>query len=222
VTRDRAHRRTVVDRRHPHQARNRTPEPNHDWAKLADETTVERTAGALRSKGYEVFVADDFAIAREIVLGRLPKGAAISQGASKTLEETGITGAIEASGEYDAIRPRARKLDYSTEEGRALGRKMSAAPDWWINSAHAVTEDGRIILASNTGSQLGPIAFGAGNVIFVIGTQKLVKDLDAAFRRIDEYALPLESQRAMQVYGIPSNVSKVLIINKEVRAGASP
>jgi len=195
------------------------PEPNMAWAKPADEATVERTAEALRSKGYEVFVADDFATARQVVLDKLPKGAEVSQGASKTLEDTGITAAIEESGDYDAIRPKTHKLDYRTEEGRALGRKMGASADWWLNSAHAITEDGRILLASNTGSQLGPIAFGAGNVIFVVGTQKIVKDLDAGMRRLEEYTFPLESRRMMGIYGVGSNISKLLIINKEIRPG---
>lgn len=195
------------------------PEPNMEWASLASEARLERTATALREKGYEVFIADDFATARQIVLDKLPKGAEVSQGASKTLEETGITAAIEESGDYDAIRPKTRNLDYKTEEGRATGRKMGAAPDWWLNSAHAITEDGTIVIASNTGSQLGPIAFGAGNVIFVVGTQKIVKNLDAAMRRIDEYTLALEHRRMMGIYGVKSNVSKLLIINKEVRAG---
>jgi L-lactate utilization protein LutC len=190
-----------------------------DWASVPDDATIHRTAEALRAKGYEVFLADDAGSARQIVLDKLPKGAEVSQGASKTLEETGITAAIEESGDYDAIRPKTHKLDYKTEEGRATGRKMGASPDWWINSAHAVTEDGRLVLASNTGSQLGPIAFGAGNVIFVIGAQKIVPDLDAAMRRIEEHVIPLENVRMQGLYGVNTNLSKLLIINKEVRPG---
>lgn len=189
------------------------------WATLADEATVARTADALRGKGYEVFVVDDAAAARRIVLDKLPKGAEVSQGASTTLEEAGITAAIEEPGAFDAIRPKTHKLDYSTEEGRNQGRKMGASPDWWVNSAHAITEDGRIVLASNTGSQLGPIAFGAGNVIFVVGTQKIVKDLDEATARIEEYIVPRENKRMHALYGRGTNLSKLLIINKEVRAG---
>jgi L-lactate utilization protein LutC len=195
------------------------PEPRMEWANLASEATVDRTAEALRSKGYEVFVADDAMSARRFVLETLPKGAEVSQGASKTLEEIGVTAAIEESGDYDAIRPKTHKLDYKTAEGRAQGRKMGASPDWWINSVHAVTEDGRLVIASNTGSQLGPIAFGAGNVIFVIGTQKIVRDLDAAMQRLEQYTLPLEHRRMQGLYGINSNLSKLLIINKEQRAG---
>jgi len=191
----------------------------HDFGALADEPTLERTAEALRAKGYEVFVADDAATARQIVLDKVPKGAEVSQGASKTLEEIGVTAAIEESGDYDAIRPKTRKLDYSTEAGRAEGRKMGAVPDFWLNSVHAVTEDGRLVIASNTGSQLGPLAFGAGHVVFVIGTHKIVKDLDEAFRRIDEHIVPLENVRMQAMYGVNTNVSKVLIINKEVRPG---
>ena len=190
-----------------------------EFATPADAVTVERTAEALRAKGYEVFVADDAATARQIVLDKIPKGAEVSQGASKTLEEIGVTAAIEESGDYDAIRPKTRKLDYSTEAGRAEGRRMGAVPDYWLNSVHAVTEDGRLVIASNTGSQLGPLAFGAGHVVFVIGTHKIVKDLDEAMRRIEEHVVPLENERMQAMYGVNTNVSKLLIINKEVRAG---
>src|SRR5262245_60789460 len=88
------------------------PAQPRDFAALADDATVERTAEALRAKGYEVFVADDAATARQIVADRLPKGAEVSQGASKTLEDTGITALIEESGDYDPIRPKTHKLDY--------------------------------------------------------------------------------------------------------------
>ncbi|HLX36059.1 MAG TPA: lactate utilization protein [Candidatus Limnocylindrales bacterium] len=195
------------------------PAATRDFAAPVDDATIERTAEALRAKGYEVFVADDFATARQIVLDKLPKGAEVSQGASNTLQETGITGVIEESGDYDAIRPKTRKLDYTTEEGRREGRRMGAIPDYWLNSAAALTEDGRFVFASNTGSQLGPIAFGAGHVILVIGSNKIVPDLDTAMRRLEDYVFPLESDRLFKMYGSPSNISKVLILNKEIRAG---
>ena len=195
------------------------PEPDMRWSTLADPDTLERTADSLRGKGYAVHVVDDLEAARELVVGLLPEGAEVSQGASITLEATGITAEIEGSGRFDAIRPKTRALDYKTEEGRRTGRKMGASPEWWINSAHAVTTDGRIVIGSNTGSQLGPIAYGAGNVIFVIGAQKLVPDLDAGMRRLEEYSLPLESAKLFKAYGVPSAVNKILVINKEFRPG---
>jgi hypothetical protein len=195
------------------------PEPNAHWAKPADSETIERTAEALRGKGYEVFVADDAETAKQIILGLVPEGAEVSQGSSVTLEEIGVTAEIEGSGRYDAIRPKTRALDYKTEEGRREGRRMGAVPDFWLNSAHAVTEDGRLVVASNTGSQLGPIAFGAGHVIFAIGSHKIVPDLEAALLRIEEYSYPLESARLFKLRGVPSRLSKILIVNQEIRDG---
>ena len=97
-------------------------------------------------------------------------------------------------------------------------KEMACIPDWTIGSVHALTEDGKLVIASNTGSQLPAYVYGANNVIFVLGTQKIVKDLDEAFDRIYKYVLPLESERAKKAYGAKeSNVSKILIINKEIQ-----
>ncbi len=75
------------------------------------------------------------------------------------------------------------------------------------------------MVASNSGSQIGAYASGAGRVIWVVGAQKIVKDLDEGLRRIDEYSYPLEDARLRKMYGIPSFVSKVLIVNREWPAG---
>jgi len=85
-----------------------------------------------------------------------------------------------------------------------------------VSSVHALTEDGHLIIASNTGSQLSSEAYAGGKVIFVVGTQKIVKDNQEGIKRIYEYCLPLEDERARKAYGMGSNVSKILIINKEI------
>ena len=99
--------------------------------------------------------------------------------------------------------------------------KIGAAPQWSVGSVHAVTEEGHIFIASNTGSQLPAYASGASNVIWVVGVQKIVKNNDKALKRIYEYVLPLESDRLNKAYNLTmgSNVSKLLIINKEVKQG---
>ena len=190
-----------------------------DFGAPADETTIQRTAAALDAKGYPVHVVADGAAARRLVTELLPEGAEVSQGASETLEETGITADLEARGRYDNVRLRTRAMDRTTPEGIREMRKLGVAPDWFVNSVHAVTEDGVLVAASNTGSQLAPVAFGAGEVIFVVGSQKIVPDLETALRRIEEHILPLESQRMQGLYGIDSEIKKILIINKEFRPG---
>ncbi|HYK94701.1 MAG TPA: lactate utilization protein [Candidatus Dormibacteraeota bacterium] len=192
--------------------------PNPEFGVPASDASVERTASALREKGYAVHVVDTARAARDLIVGLLPEGGEVSQGASETLEDIGVTAEME-SGRYDNIRLRTRAMDRNSPEGVRAMRKLGVGPDYYVDSAHAVTEDGTIVLASNTGSQLAPIAFGAGEVIFAIGTQKIVPDLETAFRRIEERSLPLENARMQKLYGVNSNVRKVLIIRSESRPG---
>ena len=187
------------------------------FAAPADAATIERTAEALRAKGYEVHVADDRESAKRLILEQVPDGAEVSQGASRTLEELSVTTEIEESGRYDAIRPRTRAMDRKTQLREM--RKLGVAPDYWLNSVHAVTEDGRILIASNTGSQLGALAFGAGTVIFAIGSQKIVPDVETGLQRIEEYCYPLEDAKMRALHGVGSAVNKILIVNREFRPG---
>ena len=99
-------------------------------------------------------------------------------------------------------------------------QRLGAAPEFVIGSVHAVTQDGKVMIASNSGSQLPAHAYGSSNVIWVVGIQKIVKNIDEGFKRIYEHSLPLESERARKAYNMPGSfVSKILIINKEIKPG---
>jgi len=183
----------------------------------SDEAEVLRTAAALEANGFTVLRARDAAEARRIVLDQIPDGARVHHGASQTLEVTGITHELETSGRYEPIRSRIRSMDRATQGDQI--RREAAAPDVMLGSVHAVTETGSLVAASSGGSQLAAYVSGAGRVILVVGTQKIVVDLDEGLRRIYEHAFPLEDARAMEAYGIHSGVNKVLIINREVVPG---
>lgn len=190
--------------------------PNPEFGAPAADAIVERTAAALRDKGYAVHVVETSRAAKDLIISLLPEGAEVSQGASETLEDIGVTAEME-SGRYDNVRLRTRAMDRTKPDGIRAMRKLGVGPDHYVNSAHAVTEDGTIVIASNTGSQLAPIVFGAGEVIFAIGTQKIVPDLETALRRIDERSLPLENARMQKLYGVNSHVRKILVIRSESR-----
>jgi hypothetical protein len=152
--------------------------------------------------------------ARKVVRSILPVGAEVYNNTSRTLEDTGVAEDIERSGLYQPLRPRLYQMDREMQ-GREM-RQLAASPDWVVGSAHALTEEGSLLVASASGSQLGPIVSGAGHVILVVGAQKIVPDLDTGLRRINEYCFPLEDQRARLAYGVASGVNNVLIINKAV------
>jgi hypothetical protein len=133
---------------------------------------------------------------------------------SRTLEAIGVAEDIERSGLYQPLRPRLYQMDREMQ-GREM-RRLAAAPDFLVGSAHAVTEEGSVLIASASGSQLGPLVSGAGHVILVIGGQKVVADVATGLRRIYEYCFPLEDRRAREAYGVASGVNNILIINKVV------
>jgi len=197
------------------------PEPkgsiNDRFGRAPDEASVKRAAAALETNGMTVLRAADAAEAKRIVLGLIPDGAQVYHGASRTLDVTGLTAAIEGSQRYEPIRPKISTMDRRTQGDQI--RRLMSAPDVMLGSVHAVTETGSLITASMGGSQLGPYVSGAGRVILVVGIQKIVSDLEEGLRRVNEYAFPLEDARAQLAYGIHSAVNKVLIINREVTPG---
>jgi hypothetical protein len=190
---------------------------NAEFARPVDEAAIERTAAALRGHGFDVRLVDDGDAARDLVLTLIPEGAEVGEGASITMRQLGLTAIIDESGRYDALRPRTRAMDRATQMREI--RKLGAAPDFQLNSVSAVTEDGRLVVVSMTGSQLGPIGFGAGRVVLVIGSQKIVPDLDTALRRVEEYSYPLEDANLQEAFGRHSAINKMLIVNAEFVPG---
>jgi LUD domain len=188
-----------------------------EFATPADDARVQRTAAALEANGMEVLCAADSADARRIVLGLIPDGSQVHHGASQSLEISGIRDAIEKSGRFEPLRPRIWSMDRKTQGDEI--RRLTSSPQVMLGSVHAVTETGSLLTASMGGSQLGPYASGAGRVILVVGTQKIVSNLEEGLRRIDEYAFPLEDARAQAEYGVHSAVNKILIINREITPG---
>ena len=189
--------------------------PNEEFAKLATDEQIERTASALEANNIHTLIAEDGEEAKRLFLELVPEGAEVFLGASVTLETLGIRDEIDKSGKYDALRPKMFAMDRATQ-GREI-RKLVGAPDYAAGSVHAVTEDGRVLIASNTGSQLGPYASGAGKVIWVVGAQKIVKDVNEGLRRIEEYSYPLEEVHMQELYKMSTNVNKILIVNREIR-----
>ena len=169
---------------------------------------MEKTVKALKKNGIEAFVVENGGEAKKKVLEMIPRGAEVMCMSSVTLDTIGLS-------ELDTVKKQLMAMDRATQ-GREM-RKAGSAPDWTIGSVQAITEDGQVVVASNSGSQLPAYAYGAGKVIWVVGKQKIVKNLDEAFKRIYEYVLPLESARVKVAYGMDkSNVSKLLVINKEI------
>ena len=194
-----------------------TPIPTTSFAEPATAPRLERAAAALAAHGFTVEILDDAAAAGIRIKDLIPAGASVFTGASETLRLAGIEEDINAGGRYDAIRARGQAMNRATQLAE-IWRLMST-PDVIMGSVHAVTETGSLVIASASGSQLPGYAGGSLRAIWVVGAQKVVPDLSSALRRVEEHCLPLESDRAMNVYGKPSAINRLLILNAEPQPG---
>jgi acyl-CoA hydrolase len=191
-----------------------TTQASDRFTALPDDETLAETVVALEEHGFGVDVVDRLEAAREVVLARIPRGSSVMTNTSVTLQETGIADAINDGGPYESARNKMFALDFATQaqEMKAIGGQ----PDYALGSVHAVTRDGTLVIASASGSQLASYAWGAVNVIFVVGAQKLVPTLEVARERIYQHSLRLEDARAYAAYGQHSSVGKVLEIHQEL------
>jgi hypothetical protein len=186
------------------------------FATPASEQTLQDVAMALAERNLKPFVVDTGEDARRAVLEMIPEGAEVHSGKSKTLEDIGLFHEFQDSGRYDFLRTRMFAMDRATQ-GREI-RKLIAAPDYMVNSAQAITEEGVIVVASASASQIGPLASGAGRVIYVVGSQKIVRDLDTAYERILEHVLPYEDARVFEAMGVHTFLARVLVLEREWQA----
>ena len=185
-----------------------------DWYRLAEEETLEKTVNALRSKNIEVMVAENGNEAKEKLLSMIKEGATVMEASSTTLKQIGAHEIINESGRFVPLNKEISKENDSAK--RAELRRSLPSPDYAVGSVHAVTEDGQMLIASASGSQLPSYSFTAKKVILAVGTQKIVKNIELGTRRIYEHSLPMETERMMKAYGIRSTVNQILVIEKGI------
>ena len=182
---------------------------------VPEESVLQATVVALEEHGFSVEVVDDLDAAREAVLARIPEGSSVMTNTSVTLAEAGIADAVNGGGgRWESARNKMLALDFATQAQQMKG--IGGQPDYALGSVHAVTRDGTLVIASASGSQLASYAWGATNVIFAVGAQKLVSTSAAARERIYRHSLPLEDARAQAAYGQHSQVGKILEIHQEL------
>jgi hypothetical protein len=188
-----------------------------DFTAPASDAEVDTLAANLKARNFDVVVVQTGAEAKSEVLKRIPEGARIHSGKSKTLEEIGLFDTLMGSDEFDFVRKQTMKLDRITQRREMV--RLGATPDLMINSVQAVTEAGQLVVVSASGSQIGAISTGGEKLILVVGSQKIVPNLDVAFQRIQEHVFPYEDARLLEILGIHTAWTRTLILEREFTAG---
>lgn len=189
------------------------------WDQLASKEVIDKTIESLKINGIDAQFVESGEEAKKLVLNLIPEGSEVMTMSSVTLDTIGLSEEInKTDSKFKPVRDKLYSLDPETQKQEK--KKLGGVPQYALGSIHALTREGDVLIASNTGSQLGAYVYGALKVIWVVGAQKIVQDTDEALKRIYEYVLPLESERARKAYGAAgSNVSKLLIVNKEIDKG---
>ena len=184
-----------------------------EFASPSSEKLLQQVSERIRERNINVLIVNNGEEARQAVLELIPQGSEVHSAKSKTLQDSGIFDTLMDPNQYNALRHQTMKMDRKTQMREI--RKLTAAPDYMLGSVQAITEDGILVDASATGSQLAAYASTAGKVILVVGSQKIVPDLETAFRRIREYVLPWEDAQVRKAINMGTYVGKILIIERE-------
>ena len=185
-----------------------------DYTKLASQASVEKTADALKGRGFIPVVVENAKEAFDTIKKLIPEGASVMNGSSVTLEEIGFVDHLKA-GEHGWHNLHEAVLKEDDKEKRAHLRKHSVVSDYYLGSVHAVTEGGEMLIASNTGSQLPHLAYTSPNLILVAGAQKIVPNIAAAFERLKKHVIPLEDEHMKKLYGSGTEHNKTTVLHGE-------
>lgn len=186
-----------------------------DYAKLASEDEIARTAEAIRQRNIAVVVVSNRKEALNKIIELIPKGSAIMNGSSTTLQEVGFVDYLK-SGKHGWRNLHDPILKEQDQQKKAVLMRQATLADYFLGSVNAIAQTGELVAADASGSRVGAYPFAAGKVIIVSGTNKIVPTLDNAVKRLREYVYPLENERAQKAYGRGSFIGKMLIIEKEM------
>ena len=113
------------------------------------------------------------------------KGRKVAFGGAVTLQEMGL---------FDALSKENEVIWHWNEPGaQTLARAREA--QIYITSANGVSETGELVNIDGTGNRVAQTLYGPEKVYFVVGKNKIEKDLSSALSRARNVAAPLNAKR---------------------------
>jgi len=155
------------------------------------EKQVERTINALKKNNFEALFVSNSKSALEEAMKRIPDGTTVGVGGSVTLAQVGL---------LDALKNRKIQLISPFQQGRSDEERLelvrkSFSSDFFLSSTNAVTEDGKLFNVDASGNRVGAMLIGPKKTIIICGVNKIVKDLEAAEKRVREWTAPQNAKR---------------------------
>jgi L-lactate utilization protein LutB len=183
----------------------------------ADEAAILRTVAALQSRNVEAVVAEDGDDARQKLIAMIPDGAEVFKSTSETLDTIGYSDYFNQTDRYKNLN-REMAAETDREQQREL-RRLASVAEYYIGSVHAVAETGEVIVASGSGSQLGAYVYGAKQVVWVVGVQKICPGLTEAIARVRGFSVERHHQWAEESGRTAGPMGKLMIFENEQAPG---
>ncbi|MDD2206749.1 MAG: lactate utilization protein [Aminobacterium sp.] len=157
----------------------------------AAQSTSNRQLGlevvkALSSKGFEAVYADNRQQALDEVLNLIPQNSTVGIPGSVTIRQIG---ALEKLSERGCTIAQHWDPSLSPEEKKEVLKKEFLS-DYFLTSSNALTQDGMLVNIDGTGNRVSAMAWGTNTLIFVVGINKIARDIDSALARIRDKATP--------------------------------
>ena len=175
----------------------------NEHLRFLSDLRIERTVQALRSNGMDAHRVENREELIKKIKEYVPEGSTVGSGGSVTLSETGVVSLLRSgaytyfdrfAGIVSDAKLVASKAELYTEENRDISRKALTC-DVYFTSSNAITENGELFNVDGTGNRVAALTFGPKKVIVVAGENKIVKDIEAARRRVKEIACPANARR---------------------------
>lgn len=182
---------------------------------LASKEIVKKTIESLKARNINAELVNSKEEALKRINKLIPQGKVVMTAGSTTLDQIGFTELLK-SGKHSWKNLKDEILSEKDEVRQMELRKKSVTSEYFLGSVHAVAETGEIIIVNATGSAIPSYSFSSDNVIWIVGTQKIVPTIEDGFRRIREYCVPLEDKR-MKSVGYPgTTIGKYLVFEREI------
>lgn len=147
--------------------------------------SLKGTASVLETKGFKCHLADTREEAKNIALELIAENDTVGIPGTMTVREIGLYKTLEERGNkiYDHWESKGKITDANANW---IGENTA---DWFVTSANAISaEDGAIINIDGTGNRVAAISWAPGNLLFIVGKNKIACNLTDAMQRARDVA----------------------------------
>ncbi len=158
-----------------------------EMTKKRNALLAKKVIEGLRSRNMEAEFAETKEEALKKALELIPEGACVSMGGSMSVHAIGLSEALK-NGNYNFI-------DRDAYEDKRQAMLLAYDADFFLSSCNAMTEDGVMVNIDGNANRVSAIAQGPKHVLFIVGMNKICKDVDHAMKRARNVASPINAQR---------------------------